>query len=79
VGELLEKHGVDSVDLMKIDIEGGELDLLTRSADWLDAVQRVIIEIHDKYIDGDAVRQALVAHGLRRRSQHGACELYVRD
>ncbi|MBZ4019319.1 hypothetical protein CCS38_26965 [Streptomyces purpurogeneiscleroticus] len=66
VAAILERHRIEHVDLMKIDIEGGELPLLTDRPDWLHRVDRVLIEIHDKYIDGDAVRDALRAGGLRQ-------------
>ncbi|WP_280384741.1 FkbM family methyltransferase [Nocardia wallacei] len=68
VAALLDEHGIDRVDLMKIDIEGGELDLLRDRPRWLNRVDRLLIEIHDKYIDGAPVRAALAAAGLQPRS-----------
>lgn len=45
--EFLEKEGLSQVDLLKVDIEGGEYELLmTRSASWLGKVRRFIIEAH---------------------------------
>ena len=46
VPEVLEALGWDTVDLLKIDIEGAEDALLTRSHDWLGLVGAVLIEIH---------------------------------
>lgn len=66
VGELLERHGVDHVDLMKVDIEGSEIDVFDRHHPWMERVERLVLEIHDKYIAGDRVRAVLKEAGLRR-------------
>ncbi|WP_024800282.1 FkbM family methyltransferase [Nocardia sp. BMG51109] len=66
VDAILARHNIDRVDLMKIDIEGGEFALLADHPAWLRRVDRIVIEIHDKYIDGAPVRAALTAAGLHR-------------
>lgn len=43
----LNEAGVDSVDLLKIDIEGGERFVLPTAPDWADRVKRIVIELHD--------------------------------
>ncbi len=75
---LFEKHSIDHVDLMKMDIEGGEYDLLVGDPAWLRKVDHIILEVHDKYIDGAAVRRALDSAGFERRPQAGPGELYTR-
>lgn len=48
--ETLKKNfGIYQVDLMKIDIEGGEIDLLSKENSWLSNVENIIIEIHHPY------------------------------
>ena len=38
----------ESIDILKIDIEGGELELFSRGADaWLPRVRSIMIELHD--------------------------------
>lgn len=44
--DLLSKLGYDRVDLLKIDIEGAELDLLTKENSWLSKVNAIVAEIH---------------------------------
>lgn len=43
----LDEAGVDSVDLLKIDIEGGERFVIPTAPDWADRVKRMVIELHD--------------------------------
>lgn len=46
-GDLLERHEVEDVDLLKIDIEGGEYDVLYPAAELLPRVKRIHGEYHD--------------------------------
>ncbi|MER7815524.1 FkbM family methyltransferase [Streptomyces sp. NPDC096153] len=48
VGELAERHGVDEVALLKIDVERAELDVLEGVPEQLwPKVRRVVTEVHD--------------------------------
>ena len=48
VPDLLKMCGIESVDLMKIDIERAELEVFDESAgDWLPRVRNICIELHD--------------------------------
>jgi FkbM family methyltransferase len=44
--EIMDSVGLDSVDLVKIDIEGAELEVLTSNNDWLERVDSIVMEIH---------------------------------
>ncbi|MFJ3775492.1 FkbM family methyltransferase [Streptomyces sp. NPDC090075] len=66
VGELLDDHGIAHVDLLKVDVEGSEAEIFADPHPWLDRVDRIVMEIHDKYIDGDRVRATLRGAGFRR-------------
>ncbi|ONF75007.1 hypothetical protein AVR91_0200345 [Amycolatopsis keratiniphila subsp. keratiniphila] len=63
---LLQRHGIDHVDLLKVDIEGSELDVFADTAPWMNRVDRIVLEIHDKYIDGHRVRNTLRRAGFRQ-------------
>jgi hypothetical protein len=58
---LIDKRGLERIDLLKIDIEGGERDLFQQS-DWIRRVRCLAIELHDHIKPGcqqavsDAVR-----------------------
>ncbi|WP_131701427.1 FkbM family methyltransferase [Chryseobacterium sp. FH2] len=49
VESLIKKHTLDKIDLLKIDIEGGEIELLSKNNSWLKKVKNIIIEIHKPY------------------------------
>lgn len=53
IESLKNNFGIDQVDLMKIDIEGGEIDLLNKENSWLSNVKNIIIEIHQPYNSSD--------------------------
>ncbi|MEU6957628.1 FkbM family methyltransferase [Streptomyces sp. NPDC045714] len=64
--DLFDRHGLATIDLLKVDIEGGESDLFAEPEPWMNRVDRIVAEIHDKYIDGDAVRVTLHRAGFDR-------------
>jgi len=52
--ETLKKNfEIPNIDLLKIDIEGGEIDLLRKQNSWLSGVENIIIEIHHPYTSSD--------------------------
>jgi FkbM family methyltransferase len=52
LGDLLSEYG--RVDLIKIDVEGSELDVLRSAEDSLQKVSEIIIEVRDRYIESVA-------------------------
>ncbi len=63
---LLKVAGIPgSVDLLKIDIEGGEADLFSANTDWLEQVGAIIAEFHPDVIDVEPVIQAICKKGFR--------------
>ncbi|NGO70760.1 FkbM family methyltransferase [Streptomyces boncukensis] len=83
--DLLEQNGIEHVDLLKVDTEGGEADTFARPQPWMAKVDRIVVEIHDKYIDGAVVRRTLAEAGFRqipaRRAEPDSpnpLELYAR-
>jgi FkbM family methyltransferase len=66
LGQLLKDHDVESVDLLKIDCEGGEyLILESTPTDVLSRVRNIVFEYHDN-IDGSWERLRGVKQRLRR-------------
>ena len=46
MGEILDRAGMDQVDLLKIDIEGAEAEIFERAEEWGHRVGAVIGEVH---------------------------------
>lgn len=61
--ELMQKHNIDHVDLVKMDIEGSEFSLF-RSSDWLTRVSAICMEVHPKYGDPQEILAALEHHAF---------------
>jgi FkbM family methyltransferase len=67
--DLLRDAGVDSIDLLKLDIEGAEKELFEdpSTARWLSKTRAVILEPHDWFKPGclRAVEQALASYAFK--------------
>lgn len=67
VTQLIERMGCARLDLLKMDVEGAEAEILRDGADWLDRIDTMVIELHDRLVPGcgEALNDAL--HGRRFR------------
>ena len=46
INRLMEDYNLENIDLLKIDIEGGERELFSGNLEWLTATKSVLIEFH---------------------------------
>lgn len=60
--ELMAQTGIDRIDLLKMDIEGGEFELF-RNPGWLDRVGIIAMEVHPEWGDPVQVKSTLEARG----------------
>lgn len=52
VDRILEEHGFDRIDILKIDIEGAEKEVFADSGKWISKVDSIIIELHERLKPG---------------------------
>ena len=52
ISKLISKYNISRVGLLKLDIEGSEKEILDNSADWIDKVDILCVELHDRYREG---------------------------
>jgi FkbM family methyltransferase len=52
ITDLISRFGLSRIDLLKIDVEGSEIEVLGTSGEWLDKVQTLVIELHDRFRPG---------------------------
>jgi len=67
VADVLAEHSLNRIDLLKMDIEGSEVEVFSHGVDdWIDRVDAIAIEVHDSLRPGctDVVRGALVSRGF---------------
>jgi FkbM family methyltransferase len=49
---LIEKFDLETIDILKVDIEGAELEVFEHAKTWIDKVDAVVIELHERIKPG---------------------------
>lgn len=49
---LMKMYQMEKVDLLKLDVEGAEVEILGSSNEWIDRVDVIWAELHDRFRDG---------------------------
>lgn len=53
IDKLLEISGADAIDILKLDVEGAEVEIFGANYDnWLPKTKTIIIELHDRFKQG---------------------------
>jgi hypothetical protein len=76
VPSLLDGSGAGRIDLLKLDIEGAELEVLRDGADrWIDLVETLVDELHDRFRPGcsEALERAVGRRGSPRAGRGLRC------
>jgi FkbM family methyltransferase len=76
IPEILALSPSGRIDILKIDIEGAEVELFRGPCDWLHSVGCISIELHGEVAKAE-IPKALVAAGFRL-SHHGSLTIAVR-
>jgi FkbM family methyltransferase len=75
VSDLIELSGQSRISLLKVDIEGAELQVFANNPPWLDQVDAILIELHDRFQPGSSQALELAVQGRNaRRFQQGEYE-----
>ena len=67
--EYLKEHDIERVDLLKLDVEGAELDALMGLGPRIRDVYRIVGELHLTWVDEDAFQSFLREHGFAYRAR----------
>ena len=65
VAQLITRLGCERIDLLKMDVEGAEAEILRTSSEWLDRVNVMVIELHDRLVPGCGTALVAALHGRR--------------
>lgn len=49
---IMREHKISHIDILKIDIEGAEVEVFNASSEWIDEVDTIIAELHDRLKPG---------------------------
>jgi len=53
IRDIMEKHSIEKIDILKIDIEGAEKEVFSSDYSyWMDRTQMIIVELHDRSVEG---------------------------
>lgn len=50
--KVMENYNLEKIDILKIDIEGAEKEVFSDSSSWIEKVDSIIIELHDRFKTG---------------------------
>jgi FkbM family methyltransferase len=76
--EYLSRHALDAVDILKLDVEGSELDVIEGMAGRLRSVKIIVGELHEAHVDPDVFFRHLERQGFRLVRQTRTGEADVR-
>lgn len=52
VDNIIQEHNLSKIDILKIDIEGAEREVFFDTSSWIDKVDSIIIELHERMKTG---------------------------
>lgn len=64
LGDYLREHDLSRVDVLKLDVEGSELDVLIGLGDEIERVSLIVGEVHERLVDVDAFYAHLASRGF---------------
>ena len=79
VESLLEAHSLSHLDLLKLDIEGAEVDVLNYSSQWIGKVKYVIAELHENKKKGCQSAYAAATQAFAKHWKYGGHVYAARD
>lgn len=78
VPDLMAQFGKRGVDILKLDIEGGEFALLSEKPDWISKVGALCIELHERIVSGCTAAFESAAEGRDNKQLAGEKFLSLR-
>lgn len=80
IADIMARRGWADIDLVKIDIEGGEGVLFEAHLDWMDVTRHIVLEFHERMVPGSSVPvlKAMTAKGFRVADVRGENILFSR-
>ncbi|MBP7775653.1 MAG: FkbM family methyltransferase [Acidobacteria bacterium] len=79
VDKVMRTHGLDRIDLLKMDIEGSEREVLADPAAWIECVDAMVVELHERKKAGCAQVFEAAAQQFDARWHGGELEYLLRS
>lgn len=71
VDRIMAMHGLARIDLLKVDIESAEKEVFQDSSRWIDRVDALIVELHDRMKSGCSRSFYNGSNGFDEEWEHG--------
>jgi len=79
IDEILSRYRIDRIALLKLDIEGAERELFSApSTQWLDRVDILAVELHDRFKPGCAQALYSALHGRQFNQEVKGDTIFIR-
>jgi len=72
MGEIIARSGFERIDVLKVDIEGAEVQLFSGDTSWLARVGMLMIEFHSDAREQIGFDALIARHGLRILKDSGS-------
>ncbi|MEN8134425.1 MAG: FkbM family methyltransferase [Thermodesulfobacteriota bacterium] len=71
IDKIMAEHGIDFIDILKMDIEGGEKEVFEDADRWIDKIGILTVELHDRLKEGCSRSLANATCKFKYRWKHG--------
>lgn len=77
--DVLREYHLDTIDLLKVDIEGSEKELFAAADSWIGQVDAICLELHDRFKPGCSRAFYQAVGDFRTEFRLGEDVLVLRD
>lgn len=71
IPEFMRQRGLEKIDILKMDIEGGEKEIFEHPEGWIDQVELLVVELHDRICPGCTAAFENAVSGFEHRHSDG--------
>lgn len=71
IDKIMSEHGIDFIDILKMDIEGGEREVFEDADKWIGKIGILTVELHDRLKEGCSRSLEAATGDFRYRWKHG--------
>lgn len=71
IKDFMDQAGLEKIDILKIDIEGCEREVFLNSGEWIDRVEIIIVELHDRICAGCTTAFESATRGFEKKRING--------
>jgi len=77
VDSLMSRYDIAKIDILKIDIEGAEKEVFESSDSWIENINLIIVELHDRLKQGCSTSLDRATSGFALRREISDCNLLI--